>query len=683
MSSIPDPGVALDNPQEAPDFAQPGDLGPEIGRFGDGGRDEYPPFPLDCPVRPLGISSDIGGSQKCFYLNYNGQIVGKEPREHGKLNLAALFGPEIGWLEAHWAQYSKPVREQVGGKWEIVVESKIIGFDQAKAAEALVVECVRRGIFDPFGRVRGRGAHTSQQGGLVLHCGDKLMVPVVSVHGKFLRWHWTDAGLHERFVYTAAEPIARPHHEDADGAAARRLLLLLRTWNWKRPLLDPRFVLGAIGAGMVGGALPWRPHIWITGGSGTGKSTLNGKNGVVHRIFGEGVYRSGNTTAAAIRQTLRNSTVPVMLDELEAKTNNSAVDAVIEMARISSSGDNAGRGGQDHNAAQFTLESCFWASSILIPPMEPQDRTRFVICELDPLASGEKGAEMAKAIDRDFGPAPAFHKLNFADMGRKLLRRMVDGWTLLAPTKAKYHAALAAAGHTARACDQIGTLLACADVLIEDFDTADLLPDDEHIAFWVGHCRPDRLAEVADNAPEHELCLHHVVTSLQQARGGDEREPIGNWIGQAVNLQETPLLVEESFAKADKANERLQNIGLKLVNAVYRPAETDLQGETVKAERWGTTAFHRDAPGFLAVAKDHQGLRKVFEGTKWNGGVWYQALQRVPEAEAVAAVKFGKASMRAVLVPLCAVLDETEVPTASKAETLAAWKIEQKKGAGA
>lgn len=665
MSAVPDPREALDNPPPAPEFARAGDIGPEID-----GRDEYPAFPPDCPIRPLGITSDIGGRQTCFYLNWNGQIVGKEAgNQHGKLALAALFGPQIGWLLAQWPQFSKPVREQIDGKWEVVVESKIIGFDQAKAAEALIIECVRRGIFDPFGRLRGRGAHPIGNGGLLLHCGDKLMVPVFNLNGSIKRYQWIDAGLHERFVYTASEAIPRPHHDAADATPAIRLLSLLRTWQWKRPLLDPRFVLGAIGASLVGGALHWRPHIWITGGSGTGKSTLNGRDGVIHKIFGEGLFRTANTTAAGIRSALKNSTVPVMLDELEAKEDNRMADAVMELMRISSSGDKITRGSADHSGAEFTLQSCFWASSINIPPLEPQDRTRLAVCELDPLS-------------KDALP-PELGKYNFPEMGRLLLRRMIDGWHLLEATKLKYHAALALSGHTARGCDQFGTLLACADMLINDFDTHDGLPDDEHTAQWVERCRPDRMAEVAENTPDHERCVHHIVTSLQQSRGGDEREPIGNWIGQAVNLATNPLFVEENASRAEKSGERLQNIGLKLVNAVYHQEQLDLEGKVVKPARWGAATFVTGSPGFLAVSKDHQGLRKVFEGTKWNNGVWYQALKRNAHAIEGVTVKFGRAASRAVLVPLAAVLANDELPSMSKPEAIEAWLAEQIKGAGA
>lgn len=654
--------AALDNPQQAPDLAQPGDVGPELDR-----DDEFPPFPPGCPIRVLGNQQDVTGKQTAYYLNFNGQLVGLEMgNRHGKLGLAGLFGPHVGWLEANWGQYSKPVREQdAGGRWVIVEPSRCVGFDQAKAAMALVVEATRKGIFDPHGRLRGRGAHRHADGrGVVLHCGDKMLVSDHKVDGGIKGWRWIDPGLHERFVYTAAEPIARPHHEACDTRAAEKLIGLLLTWKWKRPLLDARFVLGAIALGPLGGASEWRSHVWITGGKGTGKSTLNGKDGVIHRIFGAGVFRTANTSAAGLRQSLLNSTVPVMLDEIEASKNNDRVQAVIELARIASSGDDLTRGGADHNAQQFTLQSSFWCSSINIPPLEPQDRSRFAICELQPFPAGTPPIDLTK--------------FNFPEIGRHLMRRMVDGWDRFEATRIRFKAALALVGHDPRACDQFGTLLAAADIVINDHETRDGLPDDEEVNHWAGLCKPQRMTEISESTPDHVACINHITTSMVQARGGDERVALGTWIGEALNYAMAPLLDD---VKGSHAGKRLEQYGLKLVNARYHPEVQDANGE-VRAARWGAVAFNKDEPGFLAVAGKHQALDSIFRDTTWNNGVWKQALSRHPGAIESVMVKFGYPSLRAVLVPLAAILDDEDLPAMSKPEAAAAWLAEQLKGAG-
>lgn len=653
---------ALENPQPAPQMAQPGDV------VGERGRDGYerPPFPPECPVRPLGISSDISGSQRCYYLDVNGQLVGLEANNrHGKLGLIALFGTKSDWLESHFPQWSAPVYEGRGKDRVLVKESEIVGFDQADAARALIEECARRGIFDPTGRMRGRGAHPLPNGGLAVHYGDVIMASRQRVDGSVRDWKFHETGLYEGFVYPTAAATPRPWHEAAPARPAERLLATINTWNWKRGLLDARLVMGAIGASMLGGALRWRPNVWVTGGAGTGKSTLNGEDGLLDLLFGNAALRTGNASAAAIRQTLKNSTVPVFFDEIEPEPDGRRVKEVVELARVASSGATIHRGGQDHQAHEFTLKSCFWFSSINIPPIEPQDRSRLAILELKPLPRDAKPLEL--------------NALKLPETGRMLQRRMIEGWHRLEATIAAFHGVLAAAGHTRRACDQFGTLLACADLLLNDD-----MPDAEELAHWAELCAPRRMAEVSEAVSDHQACLNHVLTSLVQARGGDEREQLGTWIGRAVAAKVAPLVDNEGNLLSDHSEKRLQQLGLKLVNASWKGEEIDKATGKTKPGRWGAAAFEVGEPGFLAVAGSHRGLDALFQGTKWQGGVWKQSLARFPGCVEPVKVKFDHLSLTAVLVPLHHLIDAGELPEASREAAVKAWREQlTSEGAGA
>ncbi len=592
--------------------------------------------------------------------------------EDGKNSLIALFGEHADWLEDNFPQWSKPVYEGRGAARHLVKRSEIIGFDQAEASQALIVECARKGIFTAAGKVRGLGAHAHNVTGLTLHCGDKVLTSLHRVDGSIRGWEWVEPGTHAGFVYPGAETIPQPYEEPVGPRAARELTKLLITWNWRRPLVDPRMLLGAIGASLVGG--------WITGGAGTGKSTLNGQDGVIHQLFGEGLFRTGNASSAAIRQSLQNATVPVMIDEIEADEDNARkVKEVVELARISSSGDKMHRGGQDHQAHEFTLRSLFWFSSINIPPLKPQDRSRLAILELKPLAEGSVPPDLPS------------YKLPL--LGRELMRRMVDGWHRLEPTKLKYHAALAREGHVARACDQFGWLLACGDVLLHDWDEGDYeagadsaadiergLPPQSEVDRWAELCRPDRMREVAQATADHEECLEHLLNSMVQARGGDERETIASWIGDAVAHAMAPLYdtpdPETHSTRGEKAAKRLQELGLKLVNAVHHPEEHDGRGQLVRGARWGASTFESKAPGFLAVALSHTELGRLYQGKVW-AGIWGGALARIPGAIEGVKVKFGRRSLTAVLVPLHAVLDAEDLPDASKPSAASEWYKEQ------
>lgn len=666
---------ALDNPAPAPELGRPGDVGPELDRF-----DEAEAFPPGCPIQVLGNQQDVGGNQIIYYLNFNGQLVGLQAgNKHGKLALAALFGPQIGWLEANFGRWSAPPKEydKEAKKWVEVGQSKFLGVDQAKAAEALVIEATRRGIFDPAGRMRGRGAHRiggdgGHGNGLALHCGDAVLVSDMKVDGTIRGWRWIEPGLHGRFVYPAAERIPRPWHEPAGEAPGVKLLQLLQSWNWKRPVLDPLLALGAIGASPIGGWLAWRPNVWISGGRGTGKSTLNGQDGLLHLLLGEGLFRTGNASAAGIRQSLKNATVPVLFDEIEASEDNRRVKEVIELARVASSGDKMTRGTADHTAQEFTLRSVFWFSSILIPPLEPQDRSRLALLELKPFPAKTKPIDL--------------NTLGLPKLGRQLQRRMVDGLHRLHATKAKFHTALAELGHDNRACDQFGTLLACADLLLNDWPTKDGLPDDEGVNDWVALCRPERMAEISGATSDERRCIEHLVTSPMQSRGGEEREAISTWIGRALNYAWTPLLADQAEdlgGKEASAGRKLEQLGLKLVTPVWNPPVNGLDGSEAKPGRWGAKAFDNAAePGFLAVAWRHRALDEVFKGEKWQGGVWRQTLQRCDGAIDGVKVSCDRLKVNAVLVPLCAVFDDEDLPEASRREAVLEWMAAQVKGGG-
>ncbi|OYX62722.1 MAG: hypothetical protein B7Y88_13800 [Sphingomonadales bacterium 32-64-17] len=646
-SNVSDIRAALDHPIDAPPMAQPGDPGPELG---DGSRLERPPFPPGCPITPLGISSGLDGSQRCYYLNYNGQLVSLEANNrHGKLGLIALYGPASDWLEANFPQCSKPVYEGRGASRICVKESEIVGFDQAEAARALIEECCRRGIFDPAGKMRGAGAHRQRGGGMVLHCGDRLMV---SRHwptsGEFKDWIWMDPGVHEGNVYTAGSIMPRPWHEPVGPeCVAQFLTKLLMSWPWKRKLLDPRLLLGWIGNAIIGGWLPWRAMFYLTGGAGAGKSTLNGEHGVLDQLLGAMQFRTDNTSAAAIRAQLQNSTLPVMLDEFEAGADNRRVIEVLEAARVASSGGKITRSSSEQTLKEFTLRSPFFFSGINIPPLKPQDLSRMAIGELGKFAKDSAKPDLA-----------AWH---LPELGRKMMRRMMDQLFRLEATKAAFDRALAAQGHDARACDQFGTLLACADILLHD--RGNQVPDDEELMQWADECRPERMAEIADKMEDHELCLRELLTSDVQARGGDERVALESWVGAGVRYAMEPLL--EGDRKGDeRANKRLQELGLKLVNAHW------------KGEAWGSTIMTHELPGYLAVANKHNGVERLFVGSNWQKDGWTRSLGRF-EGAISATVKFGYRSSRAVLVPLYHVLDADELPNASQPATHRKWFAEE------
>ncbi|MDX3883594.1 MAG: hypothetical protein QHC65_04170 [Sphingomonas sp.] len=602
--------------EDAPPADDPDDPGPGPGDgSGDddgrkGGRGGFAQLiGDDCPVVPLGTSQGI-----YYYLSTLRELRILKAKEHDGRNILSLFAPRTSDLTRIFPRYGK--------------NKVITGWDKERAGEILMNACGERGVWTAEGRVRGAGAHRDDEGGLILHCGDMIQVPETDPDEIAFGAErtWVVPGVIDSLVYPAAPKTPRPAIEAAGPETGRQLLALLGTWNWERPEIDARLMLGWIAAAKICGALEWRPAAWITGGRGTGKSTLQK---LIRLLMGEnGLIDAVSATEAYIRQLLGHRTLPVALDELEADASNAKQNAIITLARLASSGGKMGKGGADHNPHEFTARSSFLFSSILTVPLPPQDKSRIAILDLNPLRGGD---------------APKLDAATYGKMGRAILRRMVDQWPRLERVIEGYRSALAANGHDARGQDQFGTLLGCADVLLYDHD-----PDaeDEEYLRWGKALAVDRAVEAENDEPY--LVIQRLATSELRGRGGDEPETLAMWIEKVVAGDED---------RAARAQRRLEMTGMVVVASQM----VEAKGETRrKTRRWNlpvpTAAGAPDI--YVAVACSHEGLEQILMGTRWHGGVWNQALGRLEGAVKRVKVQIGGRPEWATLVPIRAFVSQ-------------------------
>jgi hypothetical protein len=108
---------------------------------------------------------------------------------------------------------------------------------------------------------------------------------------------------------------------------------------------------------------------------------------------------------------------------------------------------------------------------------------------------------------------------------------------------------------------------------------------------------------------EGEQCLIHLLSSHVETWGSGERKTIGEKISEG----------RRTGAQRNEINAVLGRCGLKLA---YVKAEG---GFSVQA---------------LLVARRHQGLERIFQGTRWGGAVWRQALEDLPGAQPWATQRF-------------------------------------------
>ena len=373
-------------------------------------------------------------------------------------------------------------------------------------------------------------------------------------------------------------------------------------------------LLGWIGAAFVGGALKWRPLIWLTGNRGTGKSTLQE---VINCIFDNSILSVSDPTPAAIFQKVGFSSLPVALDEMEPETDNKKVQNIIKLARQACSGGVILRGSAEGNASEFKARNCYLFSSILVPALLPQDRSRIAILDLKEIS----------------GTPPRINRKELSVVGQKIFRRMIDKREDFTINMENLRIEFAKLGFDSRGCDQFGTLIAAAQVILYD----DPMTSDD-IAEMGEMMKEVIEAEQYDNDSNEVQCLNHLLTSTCEAFKDGRKRSIGDWINQAAGLENTECstgaITEDT---KDAANKVLSTYGLKVANEY-------LSGDSMTQ--------------CLLVATSHQGLAKVFKETAWAEGVWTQALRRLKGAQPYKTRRFGGVASKCTFIPIQSIIGD-------------------------
>lgn len=567
--------------------------------YGDGSEPPAPQRPRDdglpdnCPIKALGRDAD---GRTFFYANELNQLTVLSASEHTHNYFMALCGTQVGYLYQQWPQ-KKLVKRTDEATGEAIEEWKITGFNSAQVRDALMMAASQKGVWSPTDKLRGRGAWRDDAGGLLLHCGTAL---VRSIDGKLLN---EAPGEVEGYVYSAAPPIPRPAPEPVkqDGLA-RELYDVLRTWNWTRQLIDRDLMFGWIGAAMIGGALDVRPICWLTGDKATGKSTLHK---LLKLLFGDAMLATGDTSSAGLYQRVGPASLAIAVDELEADADNKRAMDLIKLARNAFSGAVMFRGGADHKGVSFQARSAFLFSSILIPPLGSQDRSRMAILDLKPLPPD------TKVLNLD--------PKHWRGVGKAILRRLIDNWPRFAPTLERYSMTLAEAGHDMRGAQQLATLLTCRDLILFDHEV-----DSDTLTELAARFAPAELSEIADTEADHVQCLNHLAQAQPDHwRGGSKYS--------TADLCRQYLAFEGKNADACDAVAALATGGMRPVHKVWRKP----------GDPWprpGSDQQSKYSGHYLAVANTHEGTRMLFKDSRWEGvsglpGVWVQALSRVAGAE--------------------------------------------------
>ena len=317
--------------------------------------------------------------------------------------------------------------------------------DTAAAQQFLVGNSHKLGIFKEK-NIRGRGAWIDNDE-FIIHTGERLLA-----NNKIFKLNEYESN----FCYEIGENLGFGNGKPLQDNESVKIIKALQLLNWERPA-NAFLLAGWCVIAPFCGVLDWRPHIWVTGPAGSGKSWTMEK--VVKKLMGEtGVIVQGKTTEAGVRGLLQSDARPVLFDESDVDDVKDAerIQSILALARAASYADGGGivKGTQSGTARTYTIRSMFSFSSIGVQVQKQSDRSRFTILGFKPNDIQKKEQFKQIAVDWSNLITPEFvHSLQ--------ARTMEILPIILQNTKTFSDAATIAIGNQ-RTADQVGGMLAGA-----------------------------------------------------------------------------------------------------------------------------------------------------------------------------------------------------------------------------
>ena len=334
------------------------------------------------------------------------------------------------------------------------------GFDKSAAFNDLVRKAHSMPVFNPA-RIRGRGAWIDSNRHL-FHFGNHMLIDgKKATIGRFA----------SRYIYQAEVPFeidlsVPPLTADEGG----KLLMLASKFRWTMPA-SAALLAGWTAIAPLCGAMRWRPHIWLTGGAGCGKTTV--LKAFVHQLTGWcDVFAQGNSTEAGIRQTLGCDAVPVLFDESEQNNEREAtrVQNILALIRQASTESEAKtlKGTATGNTMNFHIRSMFCLASIQVGIQQQADAERMTVLSLR--TKPEKGSPEEAQSRKDWEELKEDLYLLERDetLPARLFKRMVQRLPMLMQSIDVFVVAAARHFGNQREGDQYGTLLAGCWCLVSD-----------------------------------------------------------------------------------------------------------------------------------------------------------------------------------------------------------------------
>lgn len=437
--------------------------------------------------------------------------------------------------------------------WETFFPTTTGKVNWDEAISKLMDTARKVGVFNPT-KIRGAGTWLDA-GRVVVNMGDHLIVDNLRMGLDQIKGD---------YFYVLSKKTSNINPQPLSVAECRLLTDCATEFKWGHPS-NGVLLAGWLVASRLCGALPIRPHVWLTGESQAGKSTLF-KRLINPILNGSHFHFEGNTTEAGVRQTCAHDAMPVIFDEFETTESwgsSEKIQTVLDLLRNTFQHTNGMvvKGGSNGQATAYNLTFCALVSSIRIKLNNDADKNRFAVLELAPHCSDKAHwAALSKklaTIDEAYS--------------RRLFARSLRGMDVILRNFEALKLELM--GHRgARFGDLYGMLLGCYGLLLSD----EPLSGSEITRLCDLVLSSEQHSEVQDK--DHDQLWEHITLSKVSIHDSNARQDMT--VGEVIS---------EVVGGRTALNKGLQRYGLKVDS--------------------------KD-PNYVWVAHNHPELKKICGG-KW------------------------------------------------------------------
>lgn len=484
-------GVAKD-PRDAFDAQNPSALLADVLTAKELAEAATPAPSVQIPIIPLGEE----GKLNVYWSQVNNRLYRLSANEHTSKHLLRMAKLQ------DFAQWLYPHMDE-----ETIQKSRRVILDTAGDR---LLELTAGMSFDSS-RVRARGVWVDSEAGEIIYnagnacylCSADAPTPqlVDKVRGRYIY----DAGT--ALPHPSAEPLT-----DKEGASVVQFLEA-RTWDMPH---SGELLAGWLVCGMLAGALPFRPHVWVNAPANTGKTYL--RDDILRILGAVAVPLDGaESTEAALRAELNGAALPVVWDELEQDSGDRRKESNIE--RIVALIRNATKGGVIKKAVigggaakTYEVRAAFMLFSIAHSLKKDSDMSRFLCLRLRKASNTAIAAITTQQREgRELIAQSSFQP--------RLISRLLQQYPFIMRNIAKVEAYLNERGHAPRRCEMLAALLAGSHALGVGGDiTPALLAHADEVA--TSYSERDEQQQSDSQRALETLLAHPITVKGRQLRLG-------------------------------------------------------------------------------------------------------------------------------------------------------------------